>query len=136
MVDQASKVVSTIVGVASNACGNHGKHQICRSASFESMPPPKAKSMIGSEFNALGAHRGCGGLELLSQAAEKVAIVSPDIGCTTNVVASVPSFELEDVSHLSADQCANIIDTCLFDDDLDVEPVRKKPKTDDDGDYF
>lgn len=71
------------------------------------------------------------GLNLLSQAASELPVVSPDISGSRKPVHHIPSFDLQlddddGVSHLSVDQCADIIDTCLF-DALD-EPLSKRAR--------
>lgn len=143
MVQQASRVVSAVVEIASNAC-NGKQNQMHRSASFLAMPPPclpvhhrkvaieKAPPRIASFLEARPV-----GLDLLSQAASELPIVSPDLSGEHQQGHAIPSLELEgeggeeDVSHLSVDQCADIVDTCLFGGELaeeSLEPPSKRTK--------
>lgn len=83
---------------------------------------PKISNLIQKRMN---------GLDLLSQAAAELPVVSPDISGSHKPVRFIPSFDLQlddddGVSQLSVDQCADIIDTCLF-DALD-EPLSKKAR--------
>jgi hypothetical protein len=69
------------------------------------------------------------GLELLSKTASELPVVSPDVMGRSNWQPTVPTFDLtgeteddDDVSYLSPDQCAEIVDSCLQvnDDDEDA----------------
>jgi hypothetical protein len=143
MIKQAAHIVSCIVNIATiSNCSptSKSKRGLPRSESFLAMPPPmlrprktslnvpkqpqepKIANLLEKQLN---------GLDLLSQAASEVPIVSPDISGSHKPVHSIPSFDLQlddddGVSHLSVDQCADIIDTCLF-DALD-EPLSKRAR--------
>lgn len=143
MVQQAALVVSAVVEIASNAC-NNGKHQISRSASFLAMPPPSMpihnkRGVLPPTFASfLKANiNGSAGLDLLSKAAAELPVVSPDLSGTGPVWSVVQDFDLEaddeDVTNLSFDQCADIIDTCLFGGDFDDVSERPSKRTKIDG---
>lgn len=135
MVQQAARVVSAVVEIASNAC-NNGKHQLARSASFLAMPPPslpihckqQALPLTFASFVELKSG-GDAGLELLCNAAAGLPIVSPDLSGSSKPVLILRDFDLEaddeDVSNLSFDQCANIVDTCLFGGEINDSPERQ-----------
>ena len=140
MIQQAARVVSAVVGIASNAC-NNGKHQLSRSASFLAMPPPSMpvhckQQALASKCASFVAPKSGGnaGLDLLCNAAAGLPVVSPDLSGTNKPVLTVQAFDLEaddeDVSNLSFDQCADIIDTCLFGGEFadSSEPPVKRTK--------
>lgn len=137
MVQQATRVVSAAVEIASNSC-NNGKHQLSRSASFLAMPPPNVPvkhHTVRPQFASFLAPKsfGSAGLELLSITAAGLPIVSPDLSGSGKPLLAVHDFDLEadkDDSSLSFDQCVDIIDTCLLRGDFsDVsERFRKKTK--------
>jgi len=148
MVQQASRVVSTIVETTV-CCSSSSKQdvQMSRSASFLAMPPPthlpvrrkpttteQQKKVAQFPASSSLVSQEEGGLDLLSRAAAELPIVSPylsGVSSTSNSI-SVPNLELETgendgggddaFSNLSADQCADIVDTCLFGGDFSVEP--------------
>jgi hypothetical protein len=74
---------------------------------------------------------GNAGLDLLSSAAAELPIVSPDLSGLDKPQLTVQDFDLEpdeDVSNLSFDQCADIIDTCLLGggvDDFSERPPKR-----------
>ena len=121
---QASRVISIIAEATNRAFvlpEDVDKSKIeTRSASFLAMPPPAPR----------GTKRGNAGLDLLSKLAAERPIVSPDMGPTRICIDRVPSLDLEDdVSELSPDQCADIIDGVLedFDDTIFTQhPVKKQ----------
>lgn len=125
MIDAASTVMAGVIDIA-NTESIVSNERLSRSESFLAMPPPPPKLEERS------------GLDLLSAAA--LNVVSPELkGSTT--VCPVPQLQLDEedddedvVSHLSPDQCADIVDG-IFGSDLDVpimtmEPPLKKLKID------
>jgi hypothetical protein len=115
-----------------------------RSASFLDMPPPMPKKKSNEDENHQKSIQHMHqlkqqpafnlGLDLLSKAAAELPIVSPDISGMVSPSSAIPKLDLEgdeDVSHLSVDQCADIIDACLFPSDQDhffAGPPCKKMK--------
>jgi hypothetical protein len=117
---------------------------IHRSSSFLSMPPPLPKNCCNTSDNYSSKSCDTIenqqksdvkqpafqlGLDLLSEAAsEQIRVVSPDMsGVASTKRNFIPTLELdddedndvndvsdEDVSYLSPDQCADIIDTCFL----------------------
>lgn len=145
MIQHAARVVSAVVEIASNACNDDGKHPISRSASFLAMPPPglpartgrkralpfQRRSLIGPEGD------GRAGLDLLCRAADVLPVVSPDLTGAAKPDWTVRSLDLEagvddseEVSNLTVDQCADIVDTCLFGGEFtdSPEPPPKRTK--------
>ena len=109
MVQQAAHAVTAIVDLAGHEV------KLPRSASFLAMPPPalpvpvlhRKKETV--QFSTIPMS----GLELLcSAAASELPVVSPHLGPV--VIDDLEEDFDEDVSNLSLDQCADIIDVCLF----------------------
>lgn len=112
-----------------------------RSESFLAMPPPsriplrKAGHKQVKFSSSILSHED--GLHLLSRAAADLPVVSPHLSATpmSSMSSSIPELALERdyyegdaVSHLSVDQCADIVDTCLFGEDFSLEPPCKRTK--------
>lgn len=114
-----------------------------RSSSFLAMPPPsripvrKPENKKVKFASSLLFQSNKDGLDLLSRAASQLPIVSPHLSGSPSPPESVriPKLELleeecedDDVSNLSVDQCADIVDTCLFGGDFSLEPPFKRTK--------
>jgi hypothetical protein len=97
-----------------------------RSASFLAMPPPKSRGPQ-DPHEALSYQ----GLELLSKAAAALPVVSPNISGGSGQHQTVPKLQLDvsllkdhkeqvdDVSEMSVDQCANIVDNIFGEGGID-----------------
>lgn len=116
MVRQAALAVTAIVDFASS----HSEVTLPRSASFLAMPPP-ALPIVSRHKNDAPRFSSIhpptmSGLDLLCSAAEaELPVVSPHFGPVIVMDDDLEyEEEEEDVSHLSVDQCADIIDVCLF----------------------
>ena len=139
MMQQASRVVSFVVETTllSHDDGG-GAAMLHRSESFLAMPPPSHMSIRKPvpDNAKLSSALICreDGLELLSRAAAELPIVSPHLSGAPLPAESclIPELELENendaVSLLSVDQCADIVDTCLFGGDFSLEPPCKRTK--------
>jgi hypothetical protein len=139
MVQQASRVVQKVV---ESTFLNQGTSSamLRRSESFLAMPPPsripvrKGKHKQVKFSSSMLSYED--GLDLLSRAASELPVVSPHLSATpaSSKTSSIPELALEreneddDVSHLSVDQCADIVDTCLFGGDFNLEPPYKRTK--------
>jgi len=144
MVQQASRVVSSVVETTLRGQEDAGSTTaMSRSASFLAMPPPnriparKPENKKVKFPSSLLFQPNEDGLDLLSQAAAQLPIVSPHLSGSASPSESVriPTLELveelyedDDVSNLSVDQCADIVDTCLFGGDFSLEPPFKRTK--------
>jgi hypothetical protein len=139
MVQQASRVVQKVVESTFLKQGASSA-MLRRSESFLAMPPPsripvrKAEHKQVKFSSSMPSHGD--GLDLLSRAAAELPVVSPHLSGTpmSSKSSSIPELTLErenedeDVSHLSVDQCADIVDTCLFGGDFSLEPPYKRTK--------
>ena len=133
-MERASRVVAIVVDVANNVlCIPAPLQNPTRGDSYLVMPPPAP--LNGK--NTRGKKRR-NPLELLSKVATDLRIVSPDIKAMSQHPSNIPPFKLDaaadshsqDVSQMSADQCATIVDDVLeaLDGDL-FAPVTKRAKT-------
>ena len=129
MMNQASRMAAIVVEMANGALSSPEKN-LHRGDSFLAMPPPLPR--IPSLHPEPDYDQG--GLDLLSKMAAELPIVSPDVSSLGSPVQPVPNLELEedeDLSGLSADQCADIVDGVFggFDDAILIGPPQKKTKT-------
>lgn len=133
MMERASCVVAIVVDVANNVlCIPAPLQNPARGDSFLVMPPPapqQHKSPRGKKHH--------NPLEILSKVATDFRIVSPDIKAMSQLPSCIPPFKLDgsvdshsqDVSQMSADQCATIVDDVLESLDGDLfAPVTKRAK--------
>lgn len=144
MMEQASRVAFLVVKMSTpqNECA---VKQVLLSSReiFLEMPSPirlpdRKRRSKQVRFASESVDTQKDGLTLLCQAAENLPIVSPHlISSSSSDRISVPRLKLKDddghadsdnVSNLSIDQCASIVDTCLLGDDYTVEPSNKRHK--------
>ena len=138
MVERASRVVATVVEVANNKlCIPEPISKPTRGDSYLVMPPPPP---LSKRRPIQPKKRPQNPLELLSDAAADLRIVSPDLKAMASKSNFVPPLTLElpsldqesqDVSQMTADECANIVDGVLdaFDgDSFTMGPPKKRPK--------
>lgn len=123
-MEQAAHVVDAIAEVANSL--KTAPPVLPRSASFLAMPPPKTRVPPHQDPHEELSSQG---LELLSKAAAALPIVSPDMSGHTSP-HHIPDLRLElscltnqrkedeDVSQMSADQCASIVDN-IFGEGVD-----------------
>jgi hypothetical protein len=143
MIHQASRVVAAVVDVA-NTASIVPESKLCRSSSFLAMPPPQAKARSKNPKSEPSSSSSSHGLDLLGKAAAELPIVSPDMSALKARMLQVPSFNLvseaeseteseHDLSDLSPDQCADIVDGIFGEfDDAILEPPTKRNKVDHD----
>lgn len=150
MILQASSVIAAVVEEA-NTSSIVPESKLCRSSSFLAMPPPKPKlkrrhSDLLSQAEDTSSKNKMHGLDLLSSAAIELPIVSPDIrakypqqpsgipnlnlvldeNSSANSSITTTDVDQNDLSDLSAEQCAVIVDGIFgcFDDD-EPQPAKK-----------
>lgn len=161
MILRASSVIAAVVEEA-NTSSIVPESKLCRSSSFLAMPPPmpklnrrasssdgKASDLLSKAEDTKSKNR-LHGLDILSTAAAELPIVSPDFRAralmkqppdmpnlnlvldeSSSANSSITADE-QDLSDLSPDQCASIVDDIFgdFDDHiLSNEPPLKKLKT-------
>jgi hypothetical protein len=132
MVHQAALAVTAIVDYASS----HQEVTLPRSASFLAMPPPvlpivHRRNEDTPRFFSIHAPT-MSGLDLLCSAAEaELPVVSPHFGPVVidDLEDDYEEEEEEDVFNLSVDQCADIIDVCLFGQHTAVPEERPHKRT-------
>jgi hypothetical protein len=109
MMEKASEIASTIVEITNSAFASDDEDTKAElkknSESFVVMPPPPPIASRQLDRTELL------GLELLSQTAMELPIVSPDISARSSPGMQIPDLALEsDVEDLSPDECAVIVD--------------------------
>jgi hypothetical protein len=135
LVDQAAHVVDAIADIASSSNSAMVENELNRSASFLAMPPPNPRAPNEprtDQYQKISSKDL--GLKLLSKAASALPIVSPAMTGRMLELHPIPVFRLElpslsletkknyddeeDVSEMSADQCADIVDS-IFGEGVD-----------------
>lgn len=130
MILQASRVVAVVVDIA-NTSSIVPESKLSRSYSFLAMPPPKPQAKAAQALEMLSA----------AAAAEEPMVVSPDMrSLVSPLVPRFPNFDLssedeaadveQDLSELSPDECANIVDGIFgfFDESILGHQPSKKQK--------
>ncbi|EEC43961.1 predicted protein [Phaeodactylum tricornutum CCAP 1055/1] len=148
MMDRASCIVAAVVEIANNAfCIPEEPKSIQRGDSYLAMPPPPPPPQPIPRQNSTNLRaKLVNPLELLSNAAAELPVVSPDLSGLMSPRHGVPPLTLEiptvdpyledtddsekGVSEFSADQCADIVDGVFgaLDDAFLKEPRYKKAK--------
>jgi hypothetical protein len=138
MVQQTARAVSIVVDIANKAC-NQRKRSLLRSNSYSTMPPPSPTIPISHRNNMTNAlprvatfvenhSADTTGLDLLCTAVSALPVVSPhltntpspsnditvDLSLEDSSSSNHDDDDDDDVSNLSIDQCADIVDVCLF----------------------
>jgi hypothetical protein len=139
LLQSAAHAVDDIAGIASSSNSATIENQLNRSASFLAMPPPNPRTSNdpqSDQYQKISSKDL--GMELLCKAASALPSVSPDTyDCmgelhpiptllrldlsSLSVDAKENSDDEESVSQMSADQCADIVDSIFgegFDDSV------------------